>query len=312
MSKPIRITQAMKKEIMEDVAKRLDSMVLSDGKATLDLNYYYPGKDKATVIFSRIAWEKQVRLVDEFSSEVGWHGLVRRDPDDATKFYIDDLITFPQEVTGATVTPTQGEYDRWNAMLPPEQRNTMRYHGHSRVERGTSPSGTDTTFQKDIIGRLNGDGFTPEERERMMEELGDSAFYIFMIWNKRREHYARIFDLYNNIEYGTSEVDIVHDGEDPLADFIADAKSKVKQKTYSTYAGNYVSNYGGYSGYGGYNGYSASKSTSTPASTTPAIPDKKEDKTINFPSGSRADMDDKSHQQFPSGYFDGQTTIYDD
>ena len=312
MSKPIRITQAMKKEIMEDVAKRLDSMVLSDGKATLDLNYYYPGKDKATVIFSRIAWEKQVRLVDEFSSEVGWHGLVRRDPDDATKFYIDDLITFPQEVTGATVTPTQGEYDRWNAMLPTEQRNTMRYHGHSHVNMGTSPSGTDTTFQKDIIGRLNGDGFTPEERERMMEELGDSAFYIFMIWNKRREHYARIFDLYNNIEYGTSEVDIVHDGEDPLADFIADAKSKVKQKTYSTYAGNYVSNYGGYSGYGGYNGYSASKSTSTPASTTPAIPDKKEDKTINFPSGSRADMDDKSHQQFPSGYFDGQTTIYDD
>ena len=164
MSKPIRITQAMKKEIMEDVAKRLDSMVLSDGKATLDLNYYYPGKDKATVIFSRIAWEKQVRLVDEFSSEVGWHGLVRRDPDDATKFYIDDLITFPQEVTGATVTPTQGEYDRWNAMLPPEQRNTMRYHGHSHVNMGTSPSGTDTTFQKDIIGRLNGDGFTPEER----------------------------------------------------------------------------------------------------------------------------------------------------
>lgn len=311
MSKPIRITDAMKKEIMEDVAKKLDSMVLADGKATLDLNYYYPGKDKATVIFSRIAWEKQVRLVDEFSSEVGWHGLVRRDPDDATKFYIDDLITFPQEVTGATVTPTQGEYDRWNAMLPPEQRNTMRYHGHSHVNMGTSPSGTDTTFQKDIIGRLNGDGFTPEERQRMMEELGDSAFYIFMIWNKRREHYARIFDLYNNIEYGTSEVDIVHDGEDPLADFIADAKSKVKQKTYSTYTGNYGGNYGGYGGYGGYNGYSAGKSTSALANTVPAIPDKKEDKKINFPSGSRADMDDKSHQEFPSGYFDGQTTIYD-
>lgn len=308
MSKPIRITQAMKKEIMEDVAKRLDSMVLSDGKATLDLNYYYPGKDKATVVFSRIAWEKQIRLVDEFSSEVGWHGLVRRDPEDATKFYIDDLITFPQEVTGATVTPTQGEYDRWNAMLPPEQRNTMRYHGHSHVNMGTSPSGTDTTFQKDIIGRLNGDGFTPEERERILEELGDSAFYIFMIWNKSRQHYARIFDLYNNIEYGTGEVDIIHDGEDPLADFIADAKSKVKQKTCS-----YGSNYSGYSGYGGYSGYSASKTTSMPASAAaPAIPDKKEDKTINFPSGSRADMDDASHQKFPSGYFNGQTTIFED
>ena len=109
MSKPIRITQAMKKELMEDVAKRLDTMVLSDGKATLDLNYYYPGKDKATVVFSRIAWEKQIRLVDEFSSEVGWHGLVHRHPEDFTKFYIDDLITFPQEVTGATVTPVQGE-----------------------------------------------------------------------------------------------------------------------------------------------------------------------------------------------------------
>ena len=136
-----------------------------------------------------------------------------------------------------------------------------------------------------------------------------------MIWNKSRQHYARIFDLYNNIEYETNEVNIIHDGEDPLADFIADAKSKVKQKTYGNYG-----NYGNYGGYGGYNwrdepnwrGTTKTEPTSA-KTTTPALPDKKEkEKTVSFPTGSRADMDDKSHQQFPSGYFDGQTTIYDD
>lgn len=313
MSKPIRVTQAMKDEIMAEVAKKLDNMMLFDGKQTLPIDYHYPGKDHATVVFSRLAWEKQLRLVDEFSSEIGWHGLVHRDADDPSVFYIDDLLVFPQEVTGATVTPEQGAYDRWNAMLPPEQRNTMRYHGHSHVRMGTTPSSTDNTFQKDLIGRLNGDGYTEEVRQRMMEELGESAFYIFMIWNKSREFNVRIFDLYNNVFYEGKEVSIIADGMDDLNDFLADAKAKVKTRTYQSgyyYNGNGSGNY--------WDRYNAQKTPSTqPASTTPGnkvidLPtaDKKPT-TPAIPSGSRASMDDKDHESFPSGYFDGQVTIYD-
>lgn len=307
MSKPIKMTRAMKAEILADVAKRLDSMVLFDGKQSIPIDYAYKGAEKATVVFTRVAWEKQMRLVDEFSSEIGWHGTVRRDEEDASKFYIEDIFVFPQEVTGATVTPAQGEYDQWNATRPPEQFKAMRYHGHSHVRMGTTPSCTDNTFQKDIIGRLNGDGYTEEVREQMMAQLGDSAFYIFMIWNKQREFNVRIYDLFNNVSYEGKEVEVVLEGLEDLDAFIADAKAQVRTKTYqSPY-------YGGYQGGSVYGGSGNGKNytpgtgnkvvdlpTTNPKTNAPAIP-----------SGSRASVLDEDHTSFPSGYFDGQTTIYD-
>lgn len=307
MSKPIKMTRAMKAEILEELSKRLDNMVLFDGKQTLPIDYTYKGEDKATIVFSRIAWEKQMRLVDEFSSEIGWHGVVRRDEEDASKFYIEDILVFPQEVTGATVTPVQGEYDQWNATLPPDQFNAMRYHGHSHVRMGTTPSSTDNTFQKDIIGRLNGDGYTEEVRQKMMEQLGDSAFYIFMIWNKQCEFNVRIYDLFNNVAYEGKEVEVVREGFEGMDDFLADAKAKVRTKTYqSPY-------YGGYQGGSVYGGTWQGKNytpapgnkvvdlpTTNPKTNAPAIP-----------SGSRASALDEDHASFPSGYFDGQTTMYD-
>lgn len=311
MSKPIRMTQAMKAEIMADVAKKLDSMVLFDGKQSLPIDYHYTGDDHATIVFSRMAWEKQVRLVDEFSSEIGWHGMVHRDSDDPSKFYIDDLLVFPQEVTGATVTPEQGEYDRWNAMLPPEQRNVMRYHGHSHVRMGTTPSSTDNTFQKDILGRLNGDGYTEAVRQRMMEELGDSAFYIFMIWNKMREFNVRIYDLYNNVYYEGKEVSVAVDGMENLDDFIADAKAKVKTRTYQT--GYYGTDRSGY-GANYWNGYGYQKqNTDTKKSNVVDLPAAKDKKPAlpAIPSGTRGSMKDEDHYAFQSGYFNGQETIYD-
>lgn len=308
MSKPIRMTQEMKNEIMADVAKKLESMVLFDGKQSIPIDYHYNEKDHATVVFSRIAWEKQMRLVDEFSSEVGWHGLVHRDAEDPSKFVIDDILVFPQEVTGATVTPDQGAYDQWNAMLPPEQRNAMRYHGHSHVSMATSPSTTDDTFQKGILGRLNGDGYTEEMRRQIMEQLGESAFYIFMIWNKRREHHVRIFDLFNNTYYDGKEVSIQIEGMEDLDSFIADAKSKVRTKTYSypSYGGQYGGRY-----YDDDYGYGYGRSKTPTVVNLPTSKKKEEPKTPAIPSGSRASMDDKDHAEFPAGYVNGQTTIYE-
>ena len=238
MSKPIRATKQMKKECPEEFKKWLDGATLFDGKLKYEADYTYPEgkteaeKDTVTVVFSQLAYTKQCRLIQEFSSEVAWNGIVRRDPEDPKKFRIEDIIIFPQTVTGATVTPDQKEYEEWTIGLSDYQFNNMRYHGHSHVNMAVSPSGTDNTCQRQILGRLNGDGFTDEAREEHIKSLGETGFYLFMIWNKRWEYSVRLYDMFTNTQYeGPKEIKVEVEGMEGMADFIAEAKSKVKSYT---------------------------------------------------------------------------------
>ena len=85
----------------------------------------------------------------------------------------------------------------------------------------------------------------------------DDGFYIFMIWNKRLESNNRIYDLKKNIYFEDKDisVDVMFDGED-LDEFVREAKSWVKKKTYSATSitpttGNYPGYYGGARNYYG-------------------------------------------------------------
>lgn len=305
MSKPIKMTEAMIKETLADVEKKLRGLSLVDGKSTVDVNYYYPGKDKAKVTFTPLAWKKQNRLVHEFSTEVGWHGICKRDPEDPAHFIVEDIIIFPQIVTGATVTPSQQEYDLWCASLNDEQFNNCRFHGHSHVYMGVTPSGTDTTFQKQQSGRIEGDGFTEEAKQEIIKQLGDTAFYVFMIINKRGEMWTKIRDLAYNIEYENKEIEIIHDTPaDELADFMKDAKEKVKTSSYNTQ--NKTTNYprtvtptyqGGYD-------YGKNKGATNPPSTTKQQ-DKKQTTPANNDLPTQMSMDDMDHKDYPFGYWNG-------
>ena len=244
MGKPIKATDEMKAEILADVMKKLANISAFDGKFKIEVDYQYSDKDKARVSFTQMAWRKQKRLVADFYTEVGWHGVCKRDPDDPAHFIVEDIIVFPQAVTGATVTPSQEEYDLWKGMLPDEQYNNLRFHGHSHVNMDVNPSGTDTTYQKKLSDGIEGTDFTEEERQAVLEQMGDSCFYVFMIMNKSGKFWVRIRDLYYNIEYAPNEIEVVHEEEvDELAVFIADAKSKVRSASY-----NYGNNKGSASG----------------------------------------------------------------
>ena len=233
MGKPIKATEEIKAEILAEVAKKLESMSAFDGKFEIKCDYQYTGKDKARVSFTPLAWRKQKRLVADFTTEVGWHGVCKRDSDDPAHFIVEDIVVFPQAVTGATVTPSQEEYDLWKGTLPDEQFNNLRFHGHSHVNMDVNPSGTDTTYQKKLSDGIEGADFTPEERAAVMEEMGDSCFYVFMIINKSGKFWTRIRDHYYNIEYVTSEIEVIHEADvDELATFIADAKNKVRTSSY--------------------------------------------------------------------------------
>lgn len=237
MSKPIYLTQAMREEIIAEFTQKVDAMNFLDGKVEYSTSYYWPNEkdasgkeipDSVRVIFSDVASRKQKLLIDSFSGEVAWRGLCRRDVEDPKVFYVDDILIFKQDVTGSSVRTEQNEEEEFLlADLTAEERMACRYHGHSHVNMGVSPSSTDNKFQIDVVDGYRGKGLTPERWAQTEAEMGDQNFYIFMIWNKRGDVHARVFDIWNNRLYTEKEVVVETDRND-LADFLAEAKSKVR------------------------------------------------------------------------------------
>lgn len=207
---------------------------------------------KATITFSAKAYMKIFALVHTYSTEVEWHGVVERTAADA--FYIKDVLVFPHKVTGATVISDQTEYEKWLDTLDNETFNALRFHGHSHVNMGVTPSGVDMTYRHNILNNFG------------MPSVTSDLFYIFLIFNKRGDISGEIYDLQNNALYSkstnTDEIDIVVEDCDWLTEFLDEAK-RVVTESYSGYSGG---TYGGsnYSG-GTYGGTTTSK----PATTSP-------------------------------------------
>lgn len=213
---------------------------------------------KATLKFSERAWMKIFALVHTYSTEVEWHGVVKRLSTDT--FYIKDVLIFPHKVTGATVISDQAEYEKWLDTLDNETFNALRFHGHSHVNMGVSPSDVDMTYRRNILNNFG----TPSATSDL--------FYIFLIFNKKGDVSGEIYDLQNNALYSKSvdadEINLVVEGCDWLTDFLAEAKDVVKEHTYSYNYG--ASSYGGSAAatpktdYYGHSHY--------PAASTPSAP----------------------------------------
>lgn len=218
MPKPIKLTEALIEQMKAEFAEKLAKLKLSDGHIsyTRSLTYEKKDGDGATVLFEPVAYAKMLMLLDRFSDEVAWHGLVER-RDDRT-FVITDILVYPQEVTGATVDTDQERYQQWILDLIKQNDGTfekMKMQGHSHVNMTTGPSSTDTSFYNSIL-----------------QQLTDEDFYIFMIFNKRLEHTCMVYDMKNNVMYSNSDitVGIACDSGD-LDGFITDAKKQVERKT---------------------------------------------------------------------------------
>lgn len=187
---------------------------------------------KATIRFSERAWIKMFALIHTYSTEVEWHGVVERlEP---SVFYIKDVLIFPHEVTGATVTSDQTAYEKWLDTLDNDTFNALRFHGHSHVNMGVTPSGVDMNYRKNILNNFG----SPTAKS--------DYFYIFLIFNKKGDISGEIYDLQNNALYSTNDITIVTDESKWLTDFLNEAKEVVKEHSYSY-------NYSG----GGYGGTSA-------------------------------------------------------
>ena len=220
MPKPIKLTQEWIQQMIQEFTAALGDLKLSDGKVQYTKSLTYDKKDgpRAAVYFETVAYAKMLTLIHSFSDEVAWHGIVERRDKDV--FVIKDIIVYPQEVTGGTVTTDQGRYQTWLMELDDEVFNGLHMQGHSHVNFSTTPSAVDTKFYDSIL-----------------EQLCDDDFYIFMIFNKRLERTVKIYDLANNILYEDKDVDIgilCENGD--LDQFLAEAKQLVVKKATATYA----------------------------------------------------------------------------
>lgn len=208
------------KEIDEKLKELRDRAIngYKNGMKTMSLTLNLPDitakANKIHIDFTAIAYLKMKTMIDRCTGECGWYGTVHRTENG---FLIDDILVYPQMVTGATVNTDQDEHDKWMFELPDEEYNNIHFHGHSHVNMGTTPSGVDL-----------------DHRKRVLENLGknEDEFYIFLIANKRGEMNFTVYDRKTNIEYKSTDNDITWDvilGESSLAGFIETLKEEIRE-----------------------------------------------------------------------------------
>lgn len=144
--------------------------------------------------FTGMAYAKQLSLLQNCSSEIAWHGIVRAN-EDRTVFTIENILVYPQTVTSATVVTDEAKYQQWKQLLNDDEYNSLRFQAHSHVNMGVTPSGVDRNLYDNVL-----------------QSLGNNSFYIFMIINKKLDVHIEIYDLQNNAFYNNGDVVITVEG----------------------------------------------------------------------------------------------------
>ena len=306
MSKIIKLTNEQLQECRKEFDTALSSMKLADGKISF-IKTITSLKEKATLYFDPIAWRKMQTLIKEFDKEVAWHGVAYRGTNKvAHEYLISDILVYPQVVTGATVNTDQEKYEMWLMQHDDDVFNNIRMQGHSHVNMSVTPSSVDETHQSKIL-----------------EQLEDDMFYIFLVWNKRGDKNIKIYDLEKNILFETADIDVmILDDGSGINEFLAEAKKMVEDKPV-TPAYNNGYNYSR-SSYGGYNSdynKSSTKETKSAQSKNNVVPidDAKKTETKSTSNdkygknGKRKGKRKKNNVITPkNAYNNSQTTMFDD
>lgn len=170
------------------------------------------------VIFTPLAWVKMWALVDAFNSEVAWAGLCSRTA--TREFLVEDILVHKQNVTGGTVRTDPAEYDEWLNHYRENDPDTffkIALHGHSHYNFAAFPSGKDEEVQRDYVSWLDGD-----------------MFYIFVIANRRRDLWIKVYDMETKMMYWDRavEANVACDGFD-MYSFVSEAKSMVTDMSHT-------------------------------------------------------------------------------
>lgn len=266
MSKYINIPEQSIADIKAAFDEALKKIKMSDGRINFTKTFGTV-KRECTLYFTEVAYLKMTALVREFDSEIAWHGIAKRCEGEEDAYVVSDILVYPQEVAGATVTTDQQKYQTWLYNHDDEVFNNIRMQGHSHVNMGTSPSSVDLSLY-----------------ERILDQLDDTMFYIFLIWNKKGDKTIKIYDMAKNILFETADITVkVLDGEIGMEKFLKEAKEMAQEKKHTTptvvkgTSSSYSGYYGGYYGsYGGHSSTTSSTPSKTTAKTSAQTPEKSE------------------------------------
>lgn len=188
--RPIKIDEELLNKRTEEFRAWLqEKKNLTDLSYSLTMKETLPTEERIELLYTTDAYSKQQALIKDCNNEVGWHGLVTKLDD--KHYLIDDILVFPQIVTGTSVLPDEVAYTEWLMQYMMDDTSDtfdrMKYHGHSHVDMAVFASGVDTAYQND-----------------MLEKLED--FYIFSINNKKGDRFIVIYDVINNIVYENADI----------------------------------------------------------------------------------------------------------
>ena len=171
--------------------------------------------EEPKVYITAEAYVKLRKLVDDTTTEKGWYGTVTKMPGFESVFVIDDILVYPQTVTGATCVQDDDRVFEFELNLSTDQVNRKRFHGHSHVNMGVTPSGVDEQFYQDILTQVD-------------------DYFIVMITNKSGAYYTRFYDMQNNILYTGIPVQVMLDNGIALEHWYDDAtQNNIKEHTYT-------------------------------------------------------------------------------
>lgn len=179
-----------------------------------------------TIYISANAYVKMRMLVDQMSTEVGWYGTVTKCPGLQETYVIEDILVYPQKVTGATCEQDETKMFDFEMSLTTEQVNTKRFQGHSHVNMGVTPSGVDEQFYQDLLTQVN-------------------DYFIICITNKKNDYTVRFYDVANNILYTDLELKVLLDDGTDTNNWFTLVKDQVANKTIVTVDPNKPGNFKG-------------------------------------------------------------------
>lgn len=163
------------------------------------------------------AYVKMGALIQACTDEIGWFGTVEQIEGG---FVINDILVSPQTVTGSTVTSDEEEERKWRETLDDDTYNSLRFHGHSHVNMGVTPSTVDERYRSEIIANIPKDGF-----------------FIFLIGNKKGDINIEVYDLKENIVYDEKDCPLkLITSDDVLVDtYVTESMKNVTKNKVTTF-----------------------------------------------------------------------------
>lgn len=178
----------------------------------LDLYVKENNIPEPTVYITTQAYTKMSMLVDKTTTEIGWYGTVTKVPGLTGVYVIEDIIVYPQKVTGATCEQLDNKMFEFEMSLTTDQVNHKRFHGHSHVNMGTTPSGVDEQFYHDILTQV-------------------TDFFIITVTNKRNEYTTRVYDMEHNILFTDVPITVIDDEGLELDLWYEESKKQLEEPT---------------------------------------------------------------------------------